>query len=317
MKLLAAAFVFVVGMITLPAQYGGPYGSSNTAFYGAGAGSTSPVPHVTNGLQQTVDLAPANMTGVLLVANGGAQATDPIVILATGQSNFCNPQTFAWSPPSNLHIWNWDGVTTHVGTAFAAHAGTKVDPPAKFAAEVAQAEPVRQVYVINISIGSQAISHWLGGTAAPDIFADIVANVVPALASIGASKIDMMLWWQGESDAPNPANYIASHATMMARFWAQSWFPRDTPLVVFGIAPDAIANISGYSAMSNYLQAVVNAEPDLRMFVNTASLDASYWDDGFTPTHMNAKGYAYAGEMAAREFLTAPNAGAYGRAPKP
>jgi hypothetical protein len=45
---------------------------------------------------------------------------DPIIILATGQSNFTRTPAFTWGPADNCFVWNWDGVDGHVGTAFVA-----------------------------------------------------------------------------------------------------------------------------------------------------------------------------------------------------
>ncbi|UGX98222.1 hypothetical protein G6321_00025095 [Bradyrhizobium barranii subsp. barranii] len=65
-------------------------------------------------------------------------SADPIVILATGQSNFVRDLTLAWSPASNLFEWNYDGIDGHAGTAFVAPSATTVSAPRRYASEVAR-----------------------------------------------------------------------------------------------------------------------------------------------------------------------------------
>jgi hypothetical protein len=228
---------------------------------------------------------------------------EPLVIFATGQSNFTQVPTFAWSPPSNLFVWNWDGTTGHVGTAFAAADATKINVSWKFAAEIAARDPNRNVYLITVAIGGQPISHWMTGASSPDVFADIVANVPAALTTIGLSKIDLMLWWQGESDAASPAAYPANFETVIGRFRALSWYPLSTPIVVFGITSTAISGTAANGVMNTVLQKCVAADPDRRMFVYPATFPQSYWDTTSSYLHMTAAGYSLAGAGAARAFL--------------
>jgi hypothetical protein len=224
----------------------------------------------------------------------------PIVILATGQSNFTHEPSFTWSPPTNLKIWNWDGVDTHVGTDFAGIDGTKMNVTWRVAAEIARANPTRQVRLINISFAGQAISHWMTGTGAPDVYDNIGDNMTPALAAAGVSTIDLLLWWQGESDAAAPSTYLADFETVQARFQAETWFPRSTPVVVFGITNTTIGGSAIYGAMNTILQKAVQADPDHRLFTYPAALPVGYWDDNL---HLTAAGYDQAGLAAANTLL--------------
>src|SRR5690606_30738091 len=87
--------------------------------------------------------------------------TTPLVILATGQSNIALHPAFEWSPPSNLYLWNWDGLVndyTQTGTAFDPMDATTMGVAYSYAAQVARNNQTRRVYLINIGEGSQPIS---------------------------------------------------------------------------------------------------------------------------------------------------------------
>lgn len=230
------------------------------------------------------------------------QIGKPFVILATGQSNFVNNPAYSWEPSDNVFLWNFSGVDGNIGTAFEALDGTEINVTWRFASELAKAKPTQRVYIINISFGGQNISHWMAGATAPDVFQNILDNITPALAAIGVDKIDMFMWWQGESDAGAPTTYVADFETVMSRFEGETWFPLNTPTVVFGITNEANTGVPAYGAFSNYLQTCVNGDPDMRQFVYPASFPQSYWDAGSSYIHMTAEGYDLAGRMAFDEW---------------
>ena len=224
----------------------------------------------------------------------------PIVILTTGQSNFVHRPAFKWTPAPNAQRWNWDGVDGHVGTAFEAIPNATINVTERLASEIALANPTRPVYVVNISLGSQSIDQWKTGASSPDMYANIKANIVPALARIGVSKIDVLAWWQGESQNASPQNYVSDFNTVMKRFKAEKWFPRATPVIVFGVAPKAISGNVATDAVNGSLQAAVRAEPDLRRFVDTSMFGARYWADTM---HPNGPGVAAIGATGAVAYL--------------
>ena len=58
---------------------------------------------------------------------------------------------------------------------------------------------------------------------APDEYLQITNNVPAALAAIGATKIDLLLWWQGEAQTPAtsqvyqyPADWQTFHSRLLA-----------------------------------------------------------------------------------------------------
>lgn len=229
---------------------------------------------------------------------------DPIVIFADGQSNISLTKTFSWSPNPNVQIWNNTQDAVNTGTAFAALSSSTIGIAEKFASDVADANPGRLVYLIKNGYTGQAISHWLSGTGAPDLFANADANLTAALAAISATKIDIYLRWQGEADALSfNTSYVANFATMMSRYWGKSYFPQETPCVIMGIAPASITSGASSDYVNNFLRAIVSADPDKRRFVYTAALSsATYWDSG-NIGHGTGQGYFSWGAMAANAFL--------------
>src|SRR5262245_13805991 len=228
---------------------------------------------------------------------------DPIVILATGQSNFTRTPAFTWTPAENCFVWNWDGVDGHVGTTFVALDSTVMNVARKFASTVAKAHPTRNVYLINISFSGQDISHWMTGASSPDVFQNILNNVVPALAAIGRPEIDLLIWWQGETQTSNPDNYASDWGIVHSRFAQQSWFPRAAPVILFGIAPTIVSGSVRTDVTNAYLQQIGRADLDMRTFVYPGSFGASQWEDTL---HMTASGYDRCGTMAANEFIFGP-----------
>ena len=228
---------------------------------------------------------------------------DPIVILATGQSNFTRTPAFTWTPADNCFVWNWDGVDGHVGTAFVAVDSTVMNVARRFASDVAKVNATRSVYLINISFSGQDISHWQTGASAPDVFQNILNNITPALAAIGRTEIDALIWWQGETQTSTPDNYVADWETVYGRFTGQSWFPRATPVIVFGLAPTTISGTVRSDVTNSHLQTIVRNDLDMRMFVYPGTFGASLWED---TVHMTAEGYNRAGKMAANEFVYGP-----------
>lgn len=236
----------------------------------------------------------------------------PIVILASGQSNISNYANLAWTPPTNLFLWNWDGnvdLPTATGTAFAAMNNAKMALAYSFGAKVAADNADRPVYVINIGNGGQPISKWLTGAPVPDMYDCVKRNVEAALAAISVATIDIMVWWQGEADAVlDTVTYPSNFATLQARLRAETWFPFATPVLIMSLSPYYTdARVPQYNPT---LRAVVAMEPATRIWVNTTMLPQSMWDPtGGLYIHMLAAGYKTAGELAYTAFMTGSASG--------
>lgn len=244
---------------------------------------------------------------VLLSAPAHAQVTpgslSPIVIMARGQSNYVLAPSLSWQPNPIAKIWNNTVGSVSTGTAFVPLSNTSVSLPQKFASDVAAATG-RPVCLIVSAFSGQSISHWMVGTGAPDAYADLIANIVPALTACKRDAVDIDLWWQGEANTGPPitSTYLADFETVMARLRSNAWYPRETPLIVHSIASAAISGNAQGDNFNNVLQAVVNADPDNRHFIYTPSFPSSFWDSG-NPGHMTSAGYFHAGAMTARQYL--------------
>ncbi|MDI3559560.1 sialate O-acetylesterase [Bradyrhizobium sp. Arg816] len=236
-------------------------------------------------------------------------STDPIVILTTGQSNFVRDPTFAWTPAGNLFEWNYDGVDGHTGTAFVAPSGSSVSAPRKHASEVAKANPLRKVYLINVAISGIPIAQWISGATSPGMWTNITNNVTAALTAIGVSTIDALLWWQGNADQGGATeyNYQTTFEAVMNQFKAQSWFPRATPVMIVGLGSNADngGGFPAYDRFNDLLRYCADqTDSELRKFVDPSTFPgATYWDPAL-PGHMTAAGYYALGQMMGQEFYS-------------
>jgi hypothetical protein len=224
-----------------------------------------------------------------------AAHAEPIVILTTGQSNVVYRVVQAWEPSPNALRWDWDGNDGHVGSMFRPLLDSSITLSDRIASELA-APRVGPVFSISIGFFAKSIAHWLPGSPAPDVFANIRANVPLALALAGVKKIDYLFWWQGETPTDKPDLYADHFDAVMARFQGEPWFPRTTPVMVFGLAPSHVSR-SGFADYYNtLLQEAVAREPSTRRFLSSYDLDDTYWRD---VGHPNGRGFLEIGTRAA------------------
>lgn len=232
----------------------------------------------------------------------------PFVILATGQSNMAlTPGPYVWAPPLNLVEWNWDRTAASTGTAFLPPGTTEIGTARAFAARIAEAMPDRPVHLVNISWGGMPITHWLPGAPEPDLYAAISRNVSSALVKSDVPAVDLLLWWQGESDAAagQSGAWPARFEAVLRRLGHAAWFPAGTPVVMFGVtsridgSPELRARLAQFS---DVVRARAAAEPDRRTYVHTADIDE--WSGGPNlHVHMTPRGYDIVGRQAAEAWL--------------
>lgn len=239
--------------------------------------------------------------------------TSPLVILVTGQSNASNVKDCPeYTPPPNAFIWNYTGYPTEgtVGTAFVPLENNKMSWGRSIAIEFAKANPLRKIYLINIAWPAIPITKWLVGGTAPNMWDEITANVVPALAAIGKSQIDYLSWWEGESealaDALARATYYPNYESVIARFRTASWFPYATPVVLSEFSPHGVGAAAGVGVKGQFLQYCIGGEPALRSLAMLRDTPQSMWEAEDPPTyiHCNAEGYRQAGILAYRALMT-------------
>lgn len=193
--------------------------------------------------------------------------------------------------------------------AFSANMGLHVPPNTKIVLQsngdrtyTTTAAPTNMGSYVSIPVQYQSGGGFFGSMATMNYspnFNAAIKNVVPAaLAAIGASKIDMFLWWQGESDAIADyldARYKDKFDFFMDDMNSNSWFPSTTPLLFFGISSNALSGQAHFDRMNTTLQQIVALAPSLRKFSNNLALPSSVWSDG---VHMTAAGYKTAADYA-------------------
>lgn len=121
-------------------------------------------------------------------------------------------------------------------------------------------------------------------------------NITPALAAVGASKIDMTLWWQGESDADYNSRYETEFEAAMTYMESKTWNSPSNKLIVCGLAPTAFNGHASSDVMNGRLAALAAAKPN-RVFADIASnVSISDWNDIY---HMTGDGYYNAASYVA------------------
>ena len=194
----------------------------------------------------------------------------------------------------------------HVGNMFLPIPSTSINLSDRIASEMAK-QMRSTVWVINIGFFAKSITHWLPGSSAPDAFANIRANVHRALAIAGVARIKYLFWWQGETPTDQPDLYPQQFDDVMTRFKAEPWFPRDTPVTVFGVAPSRISKNANSDHYNDLLRKAVDQEPATRRFLSTSFLDESLWLD---TGHPNGGGFDVvgktAGALAAERLISRP-----------
>jgi len=239
--------------------------------------------------------------GFLSIWFGTADASS-IAIMATGQSNDVRILSYNWAPNRRATAWNnVIGMDGSIGTALAPLSPTTTNVTWKFASDIARQNPGHDVCLLTVAFPGESIGHWLSGyggypTVSPDIYGNITANVGSWLSACGATKIDYLVWWQGDADTSNPNYASTDFPTMMARFGAETWFSPSVQVLIFGLASSAISGNPNGDAMNVTLRSLANS--DLRQFVPIAPFPSAYWD-GTLPGHMNGAGYDAAGALAA------------------
>lgn len=223
-----------------------------------------------------------------------------LVIGALGQSNMVRRSPCDdWEVPSNLLVWN--NSNFDIGTKFIRPDSGLMNCGWAFAAEAAKSMPDVDVYVIGVARGATPIAFWLRGGLSPDMYLATKTNIEKALAAIGVDKLDIALWWQGESDVRDQDKYPSRFKQFVdGRLYQEKWFSKNTPMVIFGIADSKIAGDKAYSRFAKTLLSCAKHDQQSRIYVNTsAALRQSFWSDAL---HATGDGYRLAGSYGWKIF---------------
>jgi len=140
-------------------------------------------------------------------------------------------------------------------------------------------------------------------------FLTMIENSVPAaLAAAGKSTVDILLWWQGESDSyPSVnANYVTEFNFVMSYLAAKPWWSPSTKVIICGINSTANNGLATSDVMNGVLAGLVSGHPE-REYCGTAStLPADRWQDTW---HLTAQGYMEAGDLLLSAIYAPPAVG--------
>lgn len=146
--------------------------------------------------------------------------------------------------------------------------------------------------------GSGALTGNVQITFQPRFLTQIENSVPAALAAAGKSTIDMLLWWQGESDHEFNTRYEIEFEFLMSYLSSKPWWGPQTKIVICGMNSTAGTGYPTADVMNSRLSALASSAGN-RYFANLAALVApSRWNEVY---HMTGQGYAESGEHL---FLT-------------
>lgn len=201
-----------------------------------------------------------------------------------------------------------EALQSFAGSAFTAFDGTQLNCVVEFARLQALEEPDRQHRIIRLSRGGLHLAQWMSGAAAypPDfnMWTVVLNNVAAALTAAGATRIDALLWG-GVADA-DPAvtgetiDLASRFETFMAQLYAQSWCPRQTPILVCSLTSGNLSTADHWNDNNDVSQLIVHADPANRQYVHLPDMPASFWTDG--NVHPTFGGMQIVGQMMSNAY---------------
>lgn len=138
----------------------------------------------------------------------------------------------------------------------------------------------------------------------PNLKAMAIASATAALDRLGVDKISYLFWWLGESDAQfnNGDRFYDEFEQVIGKLKAEAFWEDNTRIAIFGINGPANTGQAYTGEMNRTLQRLVASDPDMRTYVNMASLPAALWKD-INLVHQTAEGQNIGGEISAKAIL--------------
>lgn len=233
---------------------------------------------------------------------------EPIVILATGQSNMFIDRSMSWSPNSRVKLWNNSRASdTSAGSTFSSLSSSQMNVAASYAHQVALANPNREVRLINISAGSLGIASWIGG-AKYDITAQTVAP--PASANVRfnnstqASATQMFIHKTDKQGSGRHSHYIrvasgtriyVRNASGVLRTYAATGNPTDNGTYItipIAYQSGSTANFSGtldILVQPDFQQAMSAVVPAALASAGKSTVDVFLWWQGESDAAYNSE----------------------------
>lgn len=149
--------------------------------------------------------------------------------------------------------------------------------------------------------GSGTLSGLVQIEHTPRFFYSMDLSVPTALAAAGKATVDLVIWWQGESDAQYNTNYENEFEVAMGVFATKSWWSSNTKVLICGMSPTSVNGLPTSDPFNARLAALAAADPSRRYFSNTAAaVPTNRWKDVY---HMTGQGYFDAAAHLASVYL--------------
>jgi hypothetical protein len=170
--------------------------------------------------------------------------TDPAyVIVITGQSNAAGSNAGGPNPASSM-VQTWDGVTGNWGgsnytglpwSRAAPDGNSGMNNIALARAHRVQDNSGRKVFVVYDAVGGTSITEWVADGTASARYAALKVKVEAALANLGRTTVDEIIWAQGEEDFRSSfGTHLDNLILLRNQFRAESWCDYETPIYMTG-----------------------------------------------------------------------------------
>ena len=180
-----------------------------------------------------------------------SRGAGPFIGSIMGQSNALGVYADAAFNPYNAKVGSWDsGASAFVMGGKYDAAPWNTAPPrgngapgfnniGLAAAHGIQNRTGRTSYIVCEAMGWRPISDWVGSGTASVRYAAAKAKIEAALAALGKTTLDYLIWDQGEEDGAQRrtyAQYRADLTTLVAQLRAESWIDQTTPIYIMGLS---------------------------------------------------------------------------------
>lgn len=127
-----------------------------------------------------------------------------------------------------------------------------------------------------------------------DAYPATKANIEAALAVLGVSAIDMLHFWQCESNAGDPRGWIEDRTDLDDTMLAETWFPRSVLTICCGMTTNDATGTYVFGQMNNYVAYFASLDRSRRVYVSRYGIPPDLWEDG--GIHGSAEAYAILGK---------------------
>lgn len=180
-----------------------------------------------------------------------ALAHKGILLVMAGQSNALGANSGGLNP-ANPKVKVWNGLTSSWGSSDYTKLPWTLSSPdgnggnnniALSLAHRLTDETGRPVFIVLDATGGTAIEAWTASGTSSIRYAALKSKVEAALATpeviaAGVTKVDVLLWAQGEENAltTTHVDYRNMLKTLVNQLRAETWMPKETPMLITGMS---------------------------------------------------------------------------------